>query len=98
QRTREIGVRMALGANSGNVRAMVLRNVAMMTLVGGVIGIIGAIFLGRAAKSLLFELQGTDPWVIAGAVIALSAVSLAAGYLPARRASRVVPMQALRYE
>jgi predicted permease len=98
QRTREIGVRMALGANAGNVRAMVLRNVGLMTLVGGVVGIVGAVFLGRAAKSLLFELQGTDPWVIAGAAIALSAVSFAAGYLPARRASRVDPMQALRYE
>jgi predicted permease len=98
QRTREIGVRMALGANSGNVRAMVLRNVGVMTLVGGVVGIVGAVFLGRAAKSLLFELQGTDPWVIASAAVALTAVSFAAGYLPARRASRVDPMQALRYE
>jgi predicted permease len=98
QRTREIGVRMALGANSSAVRGMVLRQVGMMTLIGGVIGIGAAIGLGHAAQSLLFELKGYDPTVIAVAAVALTLVALAAGYLPARRASRVDPMAALRYE
>ena len=98
QRTREIGVRMALGADGGRVRGMVLRQVGMMTLVGGVIGIAGALALGRAAKSLLFELEGHDPMVVVMAALLLVLVALVAGYIPARRASRVQPMQALRYE
>jgi ABC-type antimicrobial peptide transport system permease subunit len=98
QRTREIGVRMALGADGGNVRAMVLRQVGMMTLIGGVIGIAAAIALGRGAQSLLYELKGHDPLVLAAAAVILTTVALAAGYIPALRASRVDPMQALRYE
>ena len=98
QRTREIGVRMALGANAGNVRGLVLRQVGAMTLVGGAVGIAAAMALGRAAQSLLFELRGYDPVVIVGAAAALATVAFAAGLLPALRASRVDPMQALRYE
>ena len=98
QRTREIGVRMALGANSGRVRTMVLRQVALMTLIGGVIGIGGAIGLGRAAKSLLYQLEGSDPIVIAIAVATITAVAFAAGCIPAMRASRIDPMTAIRYE
>jgi predicted permease len=98
QRTREIGVRMALGASGGNVRAMVLRQVAIMTLIGGIIGLASAIAGGRGAKSLLFEIQSHDPWVMVGASLLLLLVALAAGYVPARKASKVDPMQALRYE
>jgi predicted permease len=98
QRTREIGLRMALGADGRRVRGMVLRQVAMMTLVGGLVGIAAAVGLGRGAQSLLFELQGYDPAVIAIASGMLCLVSLGAGYLPALRASRVDPMKALRYE
>jgi predicted permease len=98
QRTREIGVRMALGADAGNVRAMVLRQVAMMTLVGGIIGIVGALVAGRWAKSLLFELQERDPMVLVASAVVLTVVALGAGYLPALRASKIDPMQALRYE
>jgi predicted permease len=98
QRTREIGVRMALGADAGKVRAMVLRQVAMMTLVGGVIGLVAALGVGRWAKSLLFELEGHDPVVLVGSAILLAFVALGAGYLPALRASKIDPMQALRYE
>jgi ABC-type antimicrobial peptide transport system permease subunit len=98
QRTREIGVRMALGANRGNVRVMVLRQVGAMTLIGGVIGIGGAIALGRAASSLLFQLEGYDPVVIVVAAVALGLVAFGAGLLPALRASRIDPMAALRYE
>jgi predicted permease len=98
QRSREIGVRMALGADGGRVRSMVLRQVGLMTLVGGPVGIAAAIALGRGARSLLFGLEGYDPLVIASATLVLSLVALGAGYIPARRASRVDPMQALRYE
>ena len=98
QRTREIGVRMALGADARRVRAMVLRQVSGMMLVGGVIGIAGAIGLGTAARSLLFGLKGHDPIVLMLSVVALLLVALAAGYVPARRASQVDPVKALRYE
>ena len=98
QRTREIGVRMALGADAGRVRRMVLRQVGVMTIVGGLIGIAGAIGLGKMAQSLLYELKGHDPAVIAAAIVSLAMVALAAGYVPALRASRIDPMAALRYE
>ena len=98
QRTREIGVRMALGANSGRVRTMVLFQVGRMVAVGGVIGILGALAIGRSAQSLLFELQGYDPTVIVISVVTLVAVALGAGLIPAMRASRIDPMHALRYE
>jgi predicted permease len=98
QRTREIGVRMALGADQSKVRGMVLRQVGIMTAIGGVIGMLGAYGLGRAAKSLLYQLEGHDPAVFAIAAVVLTLVALGAGLLPAMRASRVDPMQALRYE
>ncbi len=98
QRTREIGVRMALGADGGNVQGLVLRQVAWMTLVGAVVGLAGALALGTAAKSLLYELKGYDPVVMAGSMMVLAAVAFGAGYLPALRASRIDPMQALRHE
>jgi ABC-type antimicrobial peptide transport system permease subunit len=98
QRTHEIGIRMALGADAPRVRRMVIRQVGWMTVIGSVLGIAAAIGLGRAAQSLLFGLTGTDPLVIVLATLGLGAVALTAGYLPALRASRVHPMQALRYE
>jgi predicted permease len=98
QRTREIGLRMALGAGGPAVRGMVLRQVGLMTLIGGVLGILAALALGRGAQSLLFELEGHDPVVVALAAVLLGGVALGAGYLPALRASKVDPMQALRYE
>ena len=98
QRTREIGVRMALGASSRAVQGMILRQVGLMTLIGGAIGVAAAIALGRGAESLLYELKGWDPLVIATAAVLLTVVALGAGLVPALRASRVDPMQALRYE
>jgi predicted permease len=98
QRTREIGVRMALGANSGAVRAMVLRQVGVMTVIGGTIGIAGAFGLEKGARSLLYQLEGMDATVMTIAAIVLAAVAFGAGFVPALRASRVDPMAALRYE
>ncbi len=98
QRTREIGLRMALGAGADRVRGMVLRQVTKMLLVGGILGILAALALGKAAGSLLFGLEGNDPWVVAAVSVVLAAVALGAGYIPAMRASKVDPMQALRYE
>ena len=98
QRTREIGLRMALGAAPERVRAMILRQVAMMTVVGGAIGLTAAIAVGRLAESMLYQLKGWDPAVLVGAAVALSLVALGAGLIPASRASRIDPMRALRYE
>ena len=77
---------------------MVLRQVGVMSLVGGALGLAAAVGLGRLAQSLLFELQGSDPLVLAVAAVALSLVALAAGFIPAHRASQIDPMNALRYE
>ncbi len=98
QRTREIGLRMALGADGRRVRGMVLGQVGRMTVVGGIIGVAAALGLGTFAQSLLFELQAYDPLVVVSAIAALALVALSAGYIPALRASRVDPMHALRYE
>ena len=98
QRTREIGLRMALGAAPGRVRAMVLRQVGIMTLIGGIIGLLAAVWAGRAAKAILYEMEGHDPIVLAVSMTVLTIVALAAGFIPAHRASKVDPMLALRYE
>ena len=98
QRTREIGVRMALGAGAGRVKAMVLKQVARMTLIGGTLGILAAVVLGRAAESILFGLEGSDPFVLVTVAVVLIVVALGAGYVPAWRASKIDPMEALRYE
>ena len=98
QRTREIGVRMALGAGSSRIVGMVLRQVALMTVVGATIGAAAAYAIGRGVSSLLYDMPGHDGLVMAGSVALLASVALVAGYLPAIRASRVDPMNALRYE
>jgi predicted permease len=98
QRTREFGLRMALGADGSAVRGMVMKQVAMMAAIGGLIGLAAAIGIGRLAQSLLFEMEGTDPFVLAGATFALAVVAIGAGFIPALRASRIDPMNALRYE
>jgi predicted permease len=98
QRTREIGLRMALGADAADVRRMLLLQVGWMTLVGGVMGVAAALAIGRYAQSLLFEIRGHDPYVVCLAIVSLAAVALSAGFIPAFRASRIDPMRALRYE
>jgi ABC-type antimicrobial peptide transport system permease subunit len=98
QRTREFGVRMALGAAPAKVCKMVLRQVGWMTLIGGAVGLFGAIGAGTFAASLLFELNGHDPAVLVISVVVLALIALGAGFIPAHRASRVDPIQALRYE
>jgi predicted permease len=98
QRTREIGLRMALGAAPAQVRRMVLARVAIMTAIGGAVGLLGASWIGRAAQSLLFEMKGSDPAVLAFSAVLLTLVALGAGFIPAHRASRIDPMRALRYE
>jgi ABC-type antimicrobial peptide transport system permease subunit len=89
---------MALGADGSSVRSLVLSRVLWMTLAGGAIGMALAVAVAQAAKSLLYEVKGHDPAVLVGSVILLGVVALIAGFVPARRASRIDPMRALRYE
>lgn len=98
QRAREIGLRVALGAPVARIRRMVLRQTAGIAVVGIVVGAIAASMLGRAARSLLFGVEGSDPLAFAAAVAVLTAVMLGATHVPARRAARVDPMKVLRYE
>ena len=97
-RTREIGVRMALGADGHRVQTLIVRQVGLMVLIGGTIGIAAAVGIGRAARSLLFGLPGFDALAFVGAATAIAVVALGAGLLPARRASRIPPTEALRAE
>ena len=98
ERTREIGIRVALGARRGDVAGMVMRQGMGMTAVGIVLGLIGAAFATRFLTSLLYGIRPGDPLTFIGAATILGLVALAACYLPARRAMRVDPMVALRYE
>jgi predicted permease len=98
QRTREIGLRMALGAGRDTVRLMVLKQVGRMVVIGGIVGIDAAIALGGAAQSLLFGMEGYDAPVVGLVAVLLGVVGFGSGYIPAARASRVDPMTALRFE
>ena len=98
RRTREIGIRMALGAARTSVMWMVLREVATMAAAGIVLGLPVAIGVSRFVQSQLYGLSPTDPLTLALSTVILSSVAMFAGYVPARRATRVDPMQALRYE
>ena len=98
QRRQEIGVRMALGADPSSVRRLVLGDVLRFLAIGGAIGLPAAWALGRIVESLLFGVKATDPPVFAAGAALMAVVALVAGYLPARRASRVDPLDALRSE
>lgn len=98
QRTNEIGIRLALGANPAQVRRMVLRESTGFTLIGIVAGIAGALASMRVVQSMLYGVSPSDPTTIAAGTAVLSAVALAATWIPARRAAAVQPMEALRHE
>jgi putative ABC transport system permease protein len=98
QRVNEIGIRMALGAKPGDVLAMILRQGMTLVMVGLVIGLASAFALTRMMKTLLFQIEPTDPITFAGVSATLAMVALMACYVPARRALRIDPLQALRSE
>ena len=98
QGTREIGIRMALGATQGGILALVVRQGMALALTGLALGLAAAAALTRVMRSLLFGVAATDPSTFAAIALLLSAVALVASYLPARRASRIDPMESLRSE
>jgi ABC-type antimicrobial peptide transport system permease subunit len=97
-RRNEIGIRMALGAQPGQVRGMILRESTWLAAVGIVAGVSAALALTRLVKTMLYGIQPCDPITIVAGVFLLLAVALAASWIPARRAARVQPMEALRHE
>jgi predicted permease len=98
RRTNEIGIRMALGAHGGSVLWLVLREALLLVVIGLVVGVLASLAVTKTAATLLYELKPNDPLTIALATLLLAIVATVAGYLPARRASRVDPMTALREE
>jgi ABC-type antimicrobial peptide transport system permease subunit len=98
QRTREFGVRIALGASPGGIVGLVLRQSLRLTAVGIVLGIGAALAMGRAMQAILYQTDAWDPLVIGGVALALGAVALVAGWVPARRALRISPIEALGAE
>jgi putative ABC transport system permease protein len=97
-RAREIGIRMALGASSGQVTGLVARQTVRLVAIGSAIGMGGGIALARLAQSQLYETSAADPLALAGVVLVLALVGLAAGYVPSRRAAGVDPVTVLRAE
>jgi ABC-type antimicrobial peptide transport system permease subunit len=98
RRTGEIGIRMALGADRAEVARQVMREVVVWIVVGIAVGLPVTLGSGRLVRTMLYGLTGSDPSSLIAAVVVLAIAGLAAGYLPARRASRVDPIVALRYE
>jgi putative ABC transport system permease protein len=98
QRTREIGIRMALGAKRYEVLGLILRQGAILTAIGVLFGLSGAVALTRYLQSMLFGMSALDPETFAAVALAFGIISLVAAYVPARRATKVDPVVALRYE
>ncbi len=98
QRTQEIGIRMALGAQQQDVLMLVTREAVLLAVTGVVFGLLGAFALTRFLGTLLYSVQPTDPATFLGVSILLTFVALLASYIPARRAAHVDPLVALRYE
>ena len=98
QRTREIGIRMALGALASNVRLLILKEVGSMVLIGVAVGLPLAYGLARFSESLLYGVHAGDPVVYALGLGLIALIALAACFIPARRATRVDPLVALRYQ
>lgn len=98
RRSREIGIRLAIGAEPGAIRNLIFRELGWMTGIGILIGLPAALALARFAESELYELKGADPLVLSLGVLLVTFVSFLAGYLPARRAMTIDPIEALRYE
>ena len=98
QRTQEIGIRVALGAQPANVRALILGRTMRLAICGVALGLAGAFALTRYLGSLLYEVRAFDPATFVVVSVVLAGAALAACYVPARRAMRVDPMVALRYE
>jgi predicted permease len=98
QRTREIGVRMALGSTPGAISRLILKRAVCWIAAGSLLGLIGSLFANRLLRSMMFRISPNDPWTFALALSILLVCALAAAWIPARRAARVDPMQALREE
>ena len=98
RRTQELGIRLALGAPSGSLVRMVVREGLAPVAVGLALGLLGALAAGRLIQGLLFDVAPADPWALVGVMVLLAVVASIACYLPARRITRIDPVQALRSE
>jgi ABC-type antimicrobial peptide transport system permease subunit len=98
RRTHEIGIRIALGAEQRDILKLIVGQGMVLVLIGAGLGLVLALVLTRVVKSLLFDISATDPLTFAAVVLVLVGVALLACYLPARRATQVDPLVALRYE
>ena len=96
QRTREIGIRRAVGAERSHIFGLILKQAFGFSIAGALLGIVAALALTRVLKGLLFQVSATDPVVFAGVAAAFIAAALLASYVPARRATTIDPMEALR--
>ena len=98
QRTREIGVRGAIGASRGEIIGLIMRQGIWRTVIGLAIGLVSAVLLSHYMASMLFDLKPTDPWAYVVVSLVLAAAAVLASYLPARAAASIEPIEALRFE